>query len=55
MVQGGAFGHGGGCGSVGFADPKAGFGYVMDKVQMAGDDHPRTVSLTQAVHASLKG
>ena len=57
MVQDGAFGHGGAGGSVGFADPKAdiGFGYVMNKMQMVGDDDPRTVSLTRAVHASLNG
>ena len=57
MVQDGVFGHGGAGGSLGFADPKAdiGFGYVMNKMQMVGDDDPRTVGLTQAVHASLKG
>ena len=57
MVQDGAFGHGGAGGSIGFADPKAdiGFGYVMNKMQMVGDDDPRTVSLAQAVHESLKG
>jgi len=57
MVQDGAFGHGGAGGSIGFADPKAdiGFGYVMNSMQMVGDDDPRTVSLAQAVHASLKG
>lgn len=44
-------------GSLGFADPKAdiGFGYVMNKMQMVGDDDPRTVGLVEAVHASLKG
>ena len=57
MVQDGAFGHGGAGGSVGFADPQAdiGFGYVMNKMQMVGDDDPRTVSLARAVHASLNG
>ena len=55
MVQDGAFGHGGAGGSVGFADPKAGLGSVMNRMQMVGDDDPRTVSLTQAVPASLKG
>ena len=57
MVQDGVFGHGGAGGSLVFADPKAdiGFGYVMNKMQMVGDDDPRTVGLTQAVHASLKG
>ena len=57
MIQDGAFGHGGAGGSIGFADPKAeiGFGYVMNKMQMVGDDDPRTVSLAQAVHDSLKG
>ena len=57
MVQDGAFGHGGAGGSVGFADPRAdiGFGYVMNKMQMVGDDDPRTVGLTRAVHASLQG
>jgi CubicO group peptidase (beta-lactamase class C family) len=57
MIQEGAFGHGGAGGSIGFADPKAeiGFGYVMNKMQMVGDDDPRTVGLAQAVHASLKG
>ena len=57
MIQDGAFGHGGAGGSIGFADPKAdiGFGYVMNKMQMVGDDDPRTVGLAQAVHASLKG
>lgn len=51
------FGHGGAGGSLGFADPKAdiGFGYVMNKMQMVGDDDPRTVGLVEAVHASLKG
>lgn len=57
MVQDGAFGHGGAGGSIGFADPKAGigFGYVMNKMQMVSNDDPRTVSLAQAVHESLKG
>ena len=57
MVQDGAFGHGGAGGSLGFADPKAGigFGYVMNKMQMVGDDDPRTVGLARAVHASLTG
>ena len=57
MIQDGVFGHGGAGGSVGFADPKAGigFGYVMNKMQMVGDDDPRSLGLTQAVHASLKG
>ena len=57
MVQDGAFGHGGAGGSIGFADPKAdiAFGYVMNKMQMVGDDDPRTVSLAQAVHESLNG
>lgn len=57
MIQEGAFGHGGAGGSIGFADPKAeiGFGYVMNKMQMVGDDDPRTVSLAEGVHASLKG
>ncbi len=57
MVQDGVFGHGGAGGSIGFADPKAdiGFGYVMNKMQMVGDDDPRTVSLAQAVHESLNG
>jgi CubicO group peptidase (beta-lactamase class C family) len=57
MVQDGVFGHGGAGGSIGFADPKAdiGFGYLMNSMQMVGDDDPRTVSLAQAVHASLKG
>ncbi len=27
----------------------------MNKMQMVGDDDPRTVGLTRAVHASLKG
>ena len=57
MIQDGVFGHGGAGGSIGFADPKAGigFGYVMNKMQMVGDDDPRTVGLARAVHASLKG
>ena len=57
MIQEGAFGHGGAGGSIGFADPKAdiGFGYVMNKMQMVGDDDPRTVGLAQAVHASING
>ena len=57
MIQEGAFGHGGAGGSIGFADPKAdiGFAYVMNKMQMVGDDDPRTVSLAQAVHDSIKG
>jgi CubicO group peptidase (beta-lactamase class C family) len=57
MIQDGVFGHGGAGGSIGFADPKAdiGFGYVMNKMQMVGDDDPRTVGLAKAVHASLKG
>ena len=57
MIQDGVFGHGGAGGSIGFADPKAdiGFGYVMNKMQMVGDDDPRTVGLAQAVHDSLKG
>ena len=57
MVRDGAFGHEGAGGSIGVADPKAGlgFGYVMNEMQIVGDDDPCTVSLTQAVHASLKG
>jgi len=57
MIQEGAFGHGGAGGSIGFADPKAdiGFAYVMNKMQMVGDDDPRTVNLAQAVHDSIKG
>ena len=57
MIQDGVFGHGGAGGSLGFADPKAdiGFGYVMNKMQMVGDDDPRTVGLVEAVHASIKG
>ena len=57
MVQDGVFGHGGAGGSIGYADPKAdiGFGYVMNRMQMVGDDDPRTVSLARAVHESLKG
>ncbi len=57
MVQDGVFGHGGAGGSIGYADPRAelGFGYVMNKMQMVGDDDPRTVSLARAVHESLKG
>lgn len=57
MIQDGAFGHGGAGGSIGFADPKAGigFGYVMNKMQMVGDDDPRTVGLARAVHDSLEG
>ncbi len=55
MVREGAFGHGGAGGSIGFANPRAeiGFAYVMNKMQMVGDDDPRTVDLAQAVHASL--
>ena len=55
MIQDGVFGHGGAGGSIGFADPKAeiGFGYVMNKMQMVGDDDPRTVNLAQAVHDSI--
>jgi hypothetical protein len=41
----------------GVMNPKAdiGFTYVMNKMQMAGDDDPRRVSLAQAVHDSIKG
>ena len=55
MIQDGVFGHGGAGGSIGFADPKAdiGFGYVMNKMQMVGDDDRRTVGLAKAVHASI--
>jgi|TARA_B110000259_G_scaffold188451_1_gene247581 CubicO group peptidase (beta-lactamase class C family) len=55
MIQDGVFGHGGAGGSIGYADPKAdiGFGYVMNKMQMVGDDDPRTVNLAQAVHDSI--
>jgi CubicO group peptidase (beta-lactamase class C family) len=55
MIQDGVFGHGGAGGSIGFADPKAdiGFGYVMNKMQMVGDDDARTVNLAQAVHDSI--
>ena len=55
MIQDGVFGHGGAGGSIGFADPKAeiGFGYIMNKMQMVGDDDPRTVNLAQAVHDSI--
>ncbi len=54
MIQAGACGHGG---AIGFADPNAdiGLGHVMNKMQMVGDDDPRTVSLAEAVHASLQG
>jgi CubicO group peptidase (beta-lactamase class C family) len=50
-----SFGHAGAGGSLGFADPDAevGFGYVMNKMQsnLAGD--PRTLTLIEAVRASL--
>lgn len=50
-----AFGHGGAGGSLAFADPDAGigFGYVMNQMQsnLAGD--PRTLTLIDAVNASL--
>ena len=56
LGQEGAFGHAGAGGSLGFADPKAGFafGYVMNQMHMvAGGDDPRTLSLIKAVHASV--
>lgn len=50
-----SFGHAGAGGSLGFADPDAeiGFAYVMNKMQsnLAGD--PRTLTLIEAVKASL--
>ena len=57
MIQEGALGHGGAGGSIGFADPKAGIGfaYVMNKMQMVGDDDPRTVGLARAVHDAIGG
>ena len=55
MHQDGVFGHGGAGGSIGFADPKpgVGFGYVMNKMQMVGDDDPRTVNLVNALHSCI--
>ena len=53
----GAFGHAGAGGSLGFADPKAGFSfaYVMNQMQMViGGDDPRTLDLIKAVHQAVR-
>jgi CubicO group peptidase (beta-lactamase class C family) len=49
------FGHAGAGGSVGFADPDSGigFGYVMNKMQQNLSGDPRTLTLIDAVYASL--
>jgi len=50
-----AFGHSGAGGSLGFADPdlEIGFGYVMNQMQGNLSNDPRTVSLIDAIKASL--
>jgi CubicO group peptidase (beta-lactamase class C family) len=50
-----SFGHAGAGGSLGFADPDAqiGFGYVMNKMQQNLSGDPRTMTLVEAVRASL--
>lgn len=50
-----SFGHAGAGGSLGFADPDAevGFGYVMNRMQSNLGGDPRTVTLIEAVRASL--
>ena len=53
----GSFGHNGAGGSLGFADPVAGFsfGYVMNQMHVVtGGDDPRTLSLIKAVHEAIK-
>jgi CubicO group peptidase (beta-lactamase class C family) len=51
-----AFGHPGAGGSLGFADPEAGlgFGYVMNQMQLGATGDPRSLSLVEAVYASLR-
>ena len=52
----GAFGHNGAGGSLGFADPTAGFSfaYVMNQMHVvAGGDDPRTLSLIKAIHEAI--
>lgn len=52
-----AFGHPGAGGSLGLADPRAGFGfgYVMNRMDMGLAGDPRAASLVEAVYASLEG
>lgn len=52
----GAFGHNGAGGSLGFADPVAGFSfaYVMNQMHVVtGGDDPRTLSLIKAIHEAI--
>ena len=57
MLAPGSFGHPGAGGSLGYADPESGvgYGYVMNQMAggLAGD--PRTLTLNEAVRASLGG
>jgi CubicO group peptidase (beta-lactamase class C family) len=50
-----SFGHAGAGGSLGFADPETGvaFGYVMNKMQQNLAADPRTLTLIEAVKASV--
>ncbi|HET7089492.1 MAG TPA: serine hydrolase domain-containing protein [Anaerolineae bacterium] len=50
-----AFGHPGGGGSIGFADPEArvGFGYVMNQIQAGMPPDPRALRMIDALYASL--
>ncbi|TML37813.1 MAG: beta-lactamase family protein [Actinobacteria bacterium] len=50
-----SFGHAGAGGSLGFADPETGvaFGYVMNKMQQNLAADPRTLTLIEAVKASI--
>ncbi len=50
-----AFGHPGGGGSIGFADPEArvGFAYVMNQIQVGMPPDPRALRLIDALYASL--
>ena len=51
----GAFGHPGAGGSLGIADPGAGFalGYVMNRMDLGLTGDPRARALVAAVHESL--
>ena len=50
-----SFGHAGAGGSLGFADPETGvaFGYVMNMMQQNLATDPRTLTLIEAVKASV--
>ena len=57
LFGGDSFGHAGAGGSLGMADPvrQIGFGYVMNKMQQNLSGDPRTITLIEAVEASVAG